>query len=218
MTIYSFLAIPIGYLLGSIPSAYIIGRLIGKIDLRTEGDGRVSAAAVKKRLGLVPFLIVVVMDVCKGILAVVFAKLLVNSPTVHDLALEPLTIVLATGFIAVVGHSWSPFIRFQGGLGATVIYGVLCGAVFWPQELIALVVGGITVVITRKSGFSTGVIIAVLVIVLLIQKIVWLPDMSLILVVYPVILIMIMVAKRFQVRKTSGAAPQGLFQSWKDNS
>jgi glycerol-3-phosphate acyltransferase PlsY len=218
MPIYSFLAIPIGYLLGSIPSAYIIGRLVGKIDLRTEGDGRVSAAAVKKRLGVVPFLIVVVMDVCKGILAVVFAKLLVDSLTVHDLPLEPLLIVLATGFVAVVGHSWSPFIRFQGGLGATVIYGVLCGAFLWPQELIALVVGGITVVITRKSGFSTGVIIGVLVIILLVQKMIWSPGMSPIVVAYPVILILLMVAKRFQVRKTSGAAPQGLFQSWKDNS
>jgi glycerol-3-phosphate acyltransferase PlsY len=142
----------------------------------------------------------------------------VDSLTVHDLPLEPLLIVLATGFVAVVGHSWSPFIRFQGGLGATVIYGVLCGAFLWPQELIALVVGGITVVITRKSGFSTGVIIGVLVIILLVQKMIWSPGMSPIVVAYPVILILLMVAKRFQVRKTSGAAPQGLFQSWKDNS
>jgi glycerol-3-phosphate acyltransferase PlsY len=218
MTIYSFLAIPIGYLLGSMPSAYIIGRLIGKIDLRTEGDGRISAAAIKKRLGVIPFLIVVVMDVCKGFLAVIIAKALVNSATVDDLPLIPLLIVLGTGFVAVIGHSWSPFVKFQGGLGATVIYGTLAGAFLWPQELIALVIGGITVVITRKSGFSTGVIIIALVIVLLVQKLFWSPDMSPILIVYPLILILLMVVKRFQVRKTGDTKSTGLLDNWKGKS
>ena len=218
MTIYSFLAIPIGYLLGSTPSAYIIGRLIGKTDMRTEGDGRISAAAIKKRLGFLPFLLVVVMDVSKGILATVIAKLLINSTTVDDLPIGPLLIVLATGFIAVIGHCWSPFLKFQGGLGATVIYGVLGGILLYPQELIALVVGAITLVATRKSGISTGVIIGTLFIVLLVQKLIWTPEMSPILIAYPLILILFMIAKRFQVKKSSGPASHDLFEYWKNNN
>jgi glycerol-3-phosphate acyltransferase PlsY len=218
MTIYSFLAIPIGYLLGSTPSAYIIGRLIGKTDLRTEGDGRISAAAIKKRLGLLPFLLVVVIDVSKGILATVIAKLLINSPTVDDLTIVPLLIVLATGFVAVIGHSWSPFLKFQGGLGATVIYGVLGGILLYPQELIALVVGGITIITIRKSGFSTGVIIGTLFIILLVQKLVWTPQMSPLLVAYPLILILLMITKRFQINRTRGITRHDLFEYWKGNN
>lgn len=218
MTVHPFLAIPIGYLLGSIPSAYIVGRLIGHMDIRTEGDGRISAAAVKKRLGVWPFLLVVVMDVCKGMLATIIAKLFVNSPTVDNLPIATLSIVMATGFVTVIGHSWSPFLKFQGGLGATVIYGTLAGILLWPQELIALLVGGISILITRKSGFSTGVIIVTLFLILLIQKLIWSPNMSLILVVYPLILILLMVIKRFQLTKTGGTKCQGLFEYWEDNN
>ena len=103
MELYSFLAIPIGYLFGSIPSTYIIGRLIGKTDMRTEGDGRISAAAVKKRVGFWPFILVVVMDVSKGTIAVVIARLFVHSSMLDDivmLPLAPLLLVLATGFVA----------------------------------------------------------------------------------------------------------------------
>ncbi len=226
MPIYSYLAIPIGYLLGSIPSAYIIGRLIGKTDMRTEGDGRISAAAVKKRMGFWPFLLVVVMDVCKGVIAIVIARLLTLSPVEFFgdfsrppllIPLSPLLIVLATGFVTVIGHSWSPFIKFQGGLGATVIYGVLCGLMFFPQELLALVLGGIAVLVTRKSGLSTGVIIGTLVLILLLQKLLWSPEMSLLLVLYPIILIMLMVAKRFQVSKTRGIKEHDLFEYWKND-
>jgi glycerol-3-phosphate acyltransferase PlsY len=223
MLIYSYLAVPIGYLLGSIPSAYIIGRLIGKTDMRTEGDGRISAAAVKKRMGFWPFLLVVVMDICKGLLAIFIARLLTHTPIefIGDFSksplfipLLPLILVLATGFLTVIGHNWSPFIKFQGGLGATVIYGVLGGLMCFPHEIIALVIGGISVLITRKSGFSTGVIIVVLVIILLLQKLLWSTEMSLLLVFYPILLILLMVAKRFQVSKTRGIKEHDLFKYW----
>jgi glycerol-3-phosphate acyltransferase PlsY len=218
VTLYSFIAIPIGYLLGSIPFSYIVARLFGKIDLRTEGDGRISAAAVRKRMGTTPFLVVVVLDVCKGFASVLIAKALVNSSTVEDLPMISLLIVLGTGFVAVIGHSWSPFIKFQGGLGATVIYGALAGAFLWPQEAIALVAGGIAVIITKKSGFSTGVIIVTLVIILLLQKLFWTPDMSWLAVVYPLILILLMVAKRSQVRRKGDFKSTELLENWKENT
>jgi glycerol-3-phosphate acyltransferase PlsY len=204
--------------LGSIPFSYLTARLFGKIDLRTEGDGRISAAAVKKRMGLIPFLVVVALDVCKGFVAVMIAKAMVNSTTIEDLPFSSLLVVLGTGFVTVVGHSWSPFIKFQGGLGATVIYGTLAGVFLWPQELIALLVGAIAIVVTRKSGFSTGGVIGALIIVLLLQKIFWTPGMSLLIVLYPLILILLMIAKRFQVRKKGDTKSTELLENWKENS
>jgi membrane protein implicated in regulation of membrane protease activity len=94
---------------------------------------------------------------------------------------------------------------------------VLAGVSIFPQEITALVIGGITVLITRKSGFSTGIIIAALVIIFLLQKLFWSPEMSPILVAYPVILILIMMAKRFQLNKTRGTKSHDLLEYWKNN-
>ena len=115
MSIISLAAIPIGYLLGGFPTAYVVGRLYGNMDLRVEGDGRISAAAIYWRFGIYPYIIVVLVDIGKAALAVFLASLLDNS----------LPILLLTGFFTVIGHCWSIYMKFQGGLGATAICGVL---------------------------------------------------------------------------------------------
>jgi glycerol-3-phosphate acyltransferase PlsY len=180
-------AVILGYLLGAIPSAYIVGRLIGKIDLRSQPDGKISASVVNKKLGVFPFLLVVAMDVGKGALAVVIAGLLTDS----------LIIVLIAGFAAVTGHNWSVFLKFKGGLGATVTYGVLIAIVWW-QLLIAAAVAGIIYFTTRKSGLSTAILIAIISGIMLAQYL--LGSGTLILVPYPLVLILLMVLKRFQIR------------------
>jgi glycerol-3-phosphate acyltransferase PlsY len=180
-------AVILGYLLGSIPSAYIVGRLIGKIDLRSQPDGKISASVVNKKLGVFPFLLVVVMDVGKGALAVVIAGLLTDS----------MVIVLLAGFAAVTGHNWSVFLKFKGGLGATVTYGVLVAVVWW-QMLIAAAVAGIIYFTTKKSGLSTAILIAVISGILLAQYLHW--NGPIILVPYPLVLILLMVLKRFQIK------------------
>jgi glycerol-3-phosphate acyltransferase PlsY len=180
------IVVVLGYLLGSIPSAYIIGRLMGKIDVRQEGDGRISAAAVHKRLGVVPFVLVVIMDVGEGASAVLIAQLLTDS----------LVVVLIAGFMAVVGHNWSVFLKFKGGLGATTMYGALVVLVWW-QVLLAAAIAFALFLIIRKSGLSTAILILVVSVILLVQYL--FQNASLILVIYPFILILLMVLKRFQI-------------------
>jgi len=184
------IAVVLGYLLGSIPSAYIIGRLMGKIDVRQEGDGRISASAIHKRLGVVPFVLVVIMDVGEGVLAVLVAGMLTES----------LIVVLIAGFAAVVGHNWSVFLKFKGGLGATTIYGVLVSLVWWQFLAVAAAAFILFLLIIRKSGLSTAVLIIGLSIVLLVQYL--FQNTPLILVIYPLVLILLMVLKRFQVSRT----------------
>ena len=184
-------AVALGYLIGSIPSAYIIGRLWGKIDVRQEGDGRISAAAVHRKLGVVPFLLVVIMDVGAGVLAVLFAKMLTES----------LIAVMIVGFAAVVGHNWSVFLKFRGGMGATTIYGVLVTLVWWQFLAVGAIAFGLFLIRKRQgSGLATGILIVLLSIVLLLQSL--FQDAPLILAIYPVILILLMLLKRFQISKT----------------
>jgi acyl phosphate:glycerol-3-phosphate acyltransferase len=181
------ISVILGYILGSTPSAYIVGWLVGKIDVRTEGDGRISASVVHRKLGLLPFLLVVVIDVAKGAVAVIIAGLLTDS----------LIVVLLSGFAAVLGHNWSVFLKFKGGLGATVTYGVLVAIVWW-QTLIAAAVAGILFFTIKKSGLSTAVLIGVITAILLAQYLYW--NGPLILVPYPLVLILLMVLKRIQIR------------------
>jgi acyl phosphate:glycerol-3-phosphate acyltransferase len=183
----------LGYLLGSIPTAYIIARTRGYVDLRVEGDGKVSAAAVYRRFGRRPFLLVVVIDVLKGLIAVVAASLLSD----HSWPVQ-----LLTGFAAVAGHNWPVFLGFKGGLGATVMWGVLGGATLF-QLLLAFIPTIIYIAITRKSGASTAIGIITLSIILIVQKILatqniipW--DIPWYLFLFPIALIMLMVLKRIQ--------------------
>jgi len=191
MVWYSFLAVPLAYLIGSFPSTLIIGSLVKRTDMRVEGDGKISAAAVYRRMGRIPYVIVVLMDIGKGALAVVAARALTD--------LMPL--ILVAGYFAVVGHCWSVFMKFQGGLGATAICGVLGATVFWPL-VIGLAVGIVFQLISRKSGIATALIIAVITIALLVQRFILYQNLNQpwYIVLYPVILISLMIIKYFQTK------------------
>ncbi len=114
------LALVIGYLLGSIPSAYIIARLMKGVDIRKVGRGNVGAVNVIREVGFLPGLVVSFADVAKGALAVLIAQWL----GIH------LYWVFAAGFLAVVGHNWPVWLKFRGGQGLATTMGVL--VVFSP--------------------------------------------------------------------------------------
>jgi acyl phosphate:glycerol-3-phosphate acyltransferase len=191
--ILQYYPVLLGYLIGSIPTAYIVARVKGNIDLRIEGDGKVSAAAIYRRFGKRTFLLVVVIDVLKGLVAVVGGSLLSD----HSWPVQ-----LLTGFAAVAGHNWPIFLGFKGGLGATVMWGVLGGATLF-QMVLGFVPTLAFIFLTKKSGVSTAIGIASLSIILLIQKILaveniipW--DIPWYLILYPYIVVALMVLKRIQ--------------------
>jgi glycerol-3-phosphate acyltransferase PlsY len=142
------LVLAIAYLLGSIPSAYIVGRLVRGIDIREIGNGRIGAAAAFRRVGFAGGLTVAFMDLAKGAAAVWLAQ---------GLGL-PLPVVLLAGLTVVVGHNWSIFLHFSGGKGALAIYGVLASLMLW-QFLIALVFGAVSYFIAHKAGLSTAFVL-----------------------------------------------------------
>jgi glycerol-3-phosphate acyltransferase PlsY len=180
------LVIVLGYLLGSIPSAYLIGRFWGKIDLLEQGDAHLSATAIYREMGRVPFAVALIADFAKGFLAVYLAVLLVDA----------MPIVVAAAYAAVIGHCWSVFLRFRGGLGAVVSYGVLCALGPW-----AFLAGAITAIIflftTRKSTLSTYVLLGVTSVTLLALR------AEIILILFPLGLVAIPFLKRFQTRRTN---------------
>jgi glycerol-3-phosphate acyltransferase PlsY len=131
--------IVVAYLLGSIPTAYILGRTVKSIDIRERGSGNVGTANAFRVLGFSWAVIVLIVDVGKGICSIILTQMLA----------VPLPMVLLTGVAVVVGHNWSIFLRFRGGRGSGAALGVLI--ILLPLELlITLVAAGITFSITRR--------------------------------------------------------------------
>jgi glycerol-3-phosphate acyltransferase PlsY len=70
----------LGYLLGTFPTGYLLGRLLRGIDIREHGSGSMGATNVLRTLGKGPALLVLIADACKGIAAVNMVRLLQISP------------------------------------------------------------------------------------------------------------------------------------------
>ncbi|MEW5894382.1 MAG: glycerol-3-phosphate 1-O-acyltransferase PlsY [Candidatus Omnitrophota bacterium] len=123
-----FLAIVIilSYFLGSIPTAYIFGKLYKKIDIREHGSGNVGATNTFRVLGKWPGIIVLSVDILKGALAVVLLGDIFNFKGMFSRVL--------IGIAAVCGHNWTVFLEFKGGKGIATSLGVLIGmAVKFPS-------------------------------------------------------------------------------------
>jgi glycerol-3-phosphate acyltransferase PlsY len=102
-----------GYLLGSIPTGYLLGSLAG-VDVRKEGSGNVGATNVARVLGVGRGLLTLAIDVAKGWLAVFLARQLDVS----------LIWVLLAGVAAFLGHLYPVFLRFRGGKGVATALGI----------------------------------------------------------------------------------------------
>jgi glycerol-3-phosphate acyltransferase PlsY len=137
----------IGYLLGAIPFGLVIGRLTRGIDLREYGSHRTGATNALRTLGLRAAAAVFVLDVAKGVAAVLLARLLfADDPLVEWAA-------AAAGFAAVIGHNWSVFIRFTGGRGVATSAGALGAMSIWTVAILAPIIVG---VIWRSRYVSLG--------------------------------------------------------------
>ncbi len=122
-----WLIVAIAYLLGSIPTAYIAGRVIRGVDIRHIGDGNMGAANAYRQLGPRVGFMVGIVDAAKGALAVLIALA----------ADAPQTIVLLAGVAAVFGHNWPLFLGFRGGRGESTTIGVLLAVVTVPMLIVA---------------------------------------------------------------------------------
>ncbi|MEO5894678.1 MAG: glycerol-3-phosphate 1-O-acyltransferase PlsY [Vicinamibacterales bacterium] len=131
------LPILLGYLTGSVPFAYLLARRAG-IDVRRAGSGNVGAANVLRTTGTWRGVIVMALDVAKGVAAVAMAYVMAGSVVLAAL----------TGAAAVVGHIYPIWLRFHGGKGVAVAAGVF--TILSPAATgIAAALFLMTVLITR---------------------------------------------------------------------
>ena len=146
MLIRSILAALIGYLLGSLNSSLIVGRLY-KVDVRKHGSGNAGTTNTLRTLGKKAALFVLLGDLIKGILAYLAGYLICGNELGG----------MFGGTAAILGHVWPVFFSFKGGKGVLTSLAVLL-LIDWPIALVLLGVFIVIVIITKYV--SLGSIVA----------------------------------------------------------
>jgi len=120
-----FATVIVGYILGSIPFGLLIARRTAKVDIREHGSGKTGATNVLRTAGKKAAVMVVILDMSKGVLAVVFAGLIVGKTylVVGNFGLGSVLAQVLGAAAAVAGHNWSIFLRFRGGSGVATFFG-----------------------------------------------------------------------------------------------
>lgn len=122
--VYMILYIVAGYLIGSIPPAYILGRIIKKTDIRNHGSGNVGFTNALRVLGVVPGIIVLIFDIAKGFLPVwLIGYLGLFAGTDGGGVSVDLSMALC-GIAVICGHNWPLYIGFRGGKGVATGCGI----------------------------------------------------------------------------------------------
>jgi glycerol-3-phosphate acyltransferase PlsY len=122
------IVIILSYLIGSIPSALILGKLFRKTDIRKHGSKNLGSTNAFRVLGWKIGLLVQIIDIAKGVVAtLLISKLFYGAlPFENRTPFEDITIVqIIAGISAVVGHVWTVFAGFRGGKGINTAAGML---------------------------------------------------------------------------------------------
>jgi glycerol-3-phosphate acyltransferase PlsY len=179
-------AIVIGYLFGSIPTAYIAGRLRRGVDIRKIGGSNMGALNVAREIGRGEGAVVFMIDAAKGAGAILVARYL---------GLSQLWVLLA-GFASVVGHNWPIFLNFRGGKGAATTIGIFLTLV--PREFACcLPIMGIVIGLTSNVtlGVATGLVFLPLFL--------WLFSQSLSIIIYAIVTVLFLGLRYLPTAKRS---------------
>ncbi|MDI6816174.1 MAG: glycerol-3-phosphate 1-O-acyltransferase PlsY [Actinomycetota bacterium] len=143
------------YLLGSVPFGLVVGKLLFHVDIREHGSGNIGATNAYRTLGPVAGAVVLTGDVLKAMIPVFAVRyLLAGTPEAVPLA----SVVI--GLVAIIGHSYSIFLKFGGGKGMATAGGLILA--LWP--LAAPILLGIWIVVIAVTRYVSlgSIIVAIL--------------------------------------------------------
>jgi len=150
---YRILAIIIGYCIGLVQSAYIVGKLVRNIDIREHGSGNAGAANTLRTMGFRAGVTVLIADASKAILAFAICAVIWNGG--GTFFGEGSTLPGLYGAVgAILGHCFPFYLRFRGGKGFASTLGLLISINIWIL-LVVVGIGVVLVLITRYTSLFT---------------------------------------------------------------
>ncbi len=150
------IAIVIGYLLGSIPSAYLAGRLRKGVDIREVGSKNMGAMNVFYQVGPMEAVLVTLADLGKGVGAILLVRWVSGNPLI-----SPFDFLTGlAGAAAIMGHIFPIFLKFRGGKGAATAIGILIFLMPWTVPFL-FIVFAIALFVTRNPTFSYSLLLIV---------------------------------------------------------
>ena len=150
----------VAYLLGSIPTGYTAARLLKGIDIREHGSGSIGATNVLRTLGKGPGLLVLLVDMLKGVTAIALVYwmfTLAPSRNLIPVAVPTIwrsSMVALAGSAAILGHSKSIWLGFAGGKSVATSLGILL-AMSWQVGVCTLGVFGVVLALSRIVSLSS---------------------------------------------------------------
>lgn len=134
----------LAYLIGAIPTGYLLARITKKVDIRQHGSGNIGATNVLRTVGKSAAIFTLFFDILKGYFAVKFLPALAHCQG-H---------VFILGLIVIAGHNWPVFLKFKGGKGVATSAGVLL-AICPKLLLIGLAVWVLVFILTKIVSISS---------------------------------------------------------------
>lgn len=133
------------YLMGSIPTAVLYGRLVHGVDIRKHGSGNAGATNSLRVLGKKAGITVLIIDMLKGIIPILVCRYFFSD--------DPETLIII-GFASVIGHLLPVFAGFKGGKGVATSFGVIL-ALYPLAALVCLIVFILLVYLTKYVSLSS---------------------------------------------------------------
>lgn len=152
--IYSIIIITLGYLIGSIPFALIIGKIFYNTDIRESGSGNLGGTNAGRTLGKKAGLSVIILDITKSFIAILIATILINN---FNWNINP----NFAGLACVVGHCYPVFAKFKGGKGVACAAGFIL-AINPILLIVALVIFLINLKLHHMVSLSVMVTLAII--------------------------------------------------------
>ncbi len=149
-----FFILPIiaSYLLGAIPFGYIVPRFYGIEDIRKHGSGNIGATNVTRILGFKAAIWVYIGDISKGVLSVLVGRWFIANYTLPYFSVDAFLLVCVLA--AMLGHIFPLYLKFKGGKGVNTVLGGMI-ALLPLEALLALVVFGIVVTISKYISLGS---------------------------------------------------------------
>lgn len=147
----------LSYLVGAVPFGVLVAKAKG-VDIMAVGSGNIGATNVGRSLGRAAGLGVFLLDTFKGTVAALLAQAVL---TRQELGMPPIDHAAIAGSAAVMGHLYSPFLKFRGGKGVATGLGAV-SAVNFPVGAIALSLFGVILLLSRYVSVSSLLAVALM--------------------------------------------------------